>query len=433
MYNLLHIIYGKRLIRHGLFIVTVISTALPAEQGYADYTVTLQPTLPERIVFSLDLPAGHEKLLETRSQPAEARNPRCGSDYLKSNAAGQWIAPASCQRVEWEINFKPYPDRNIGSFLGRHSVAFPHWWSIMEQTALLRPAGDKKSSEITIRQSGHKNIKSYVPSTGDASDFYVLGDTQETTQIIDGTHIRYVSDDLKTARQRGMLEMHSEAYHFLHGLFADISAVPHAKELLVIIAGNSKPDGINGSGAARSLVFDYPHDTNQRDAFLLMTVAHEQFHQLRVLYSESKGHSFLTSTQHYMWIEEGLAEYYGLKTVAHSQWPEEEKTKVRNTFIDTTRPVDTGLKELNRKFRQGDQSVYPLFYTQGATFFSEIDRLLQEKSHGKISLDTYAARLSGTATGDLNPEIVAQWHETVGTGIDTLITRYVGNGGNGGN
>lgn len=427
MYKLLHIIHGKRLIRHGSFIVIVISAIFPAARAYADYTVTLRPTSPERIVFSLDLPAGHEKLLETRSQPTEVKNPRCGSDYLKSNAAGQWIAPASCQRVEWEIDFKPYPDKDIGSFLGTHSVAFPRWWSIVEQKTLLRPAGDKKSSEITIRQPGHKDIKSYVPSTDDASDFYVLGDTQETTQIIDGTHVRYVSDDLKTARQRGMLVMHSEAYHFLRGLFADMSAAPHAKELLVIIAGNAKPKNINGSGEARSFVFDYPRNTNQRDAFLLMTVAHEQFHQLRALYSESTGHSFRTAAEDYIWIEEGLAEYYGLKTVKSSRWPEVEKVKVRNAFIDTMRPVDTGLKELNRKFRQGDQSVYPLFYTQGATFFSEIDRLLQEKSHGKISLDTYAARLSGTAEGDLNPEIVAQWRETAGTGIDTLITRYVGN------
>lgn len=378
------------------------------------------------MVFGLDLEPGHSDILQTRSHPSEVKNPRCGSITLEQKAPDVWNVPDNCQHVEWEINFSPAPDHGIGSFMGRHSVAFANWWSIVDQTALLRGPGDGNESEITIKQPGRKDRKSYVPSTKDMSEFYIIGTIEELERTVDGVHVRYVSDDLNTAKRRGMISMHEEAYSKLHPMFKNLVPVPFERELLVIMVGNAKSEGIAGSGAARSLVFDYPRESDKADAFLLMTVAHEQFHQLRALSTARAGRSFLASATQSMWLEEGLAEYYGLKIVKGSKRNAEEKNKVWDAFVEVDRPVDNGLKALNARFKQGDQSVYPLFYSQGATFFFEIDQALSRASGGKKSLDTYVTRLAGTFDGDIDPKIVDEWRGVAGEQIDRLIARYVG-------
>lgn len=384
------------------------------------------PNSSSPVVFSLEISPQHGNLLQTRSQPSEVKNPRCGPIMLEQRTPDEWIVPDNCQRVEWEINFSPAPDKGIGNLMGRHSVAFSNWWSIVEQKALLRQPGDESASEITIKQSGRKDIKSYVPSTKDMSEFYVVGNVEELERTVGDVHIRYVSDDLNTAKRRGMISMHVEAYSKLRAMFKNMLPTPFDWELLVIMAGNPRPDGIAGSGAARSLVFDYPRDTDKADAFLLMTVAHEQFHQLRALSTASAGQSFIASASHFMWLEEGLAEYYGLKIVKGSKRSDDEKNKVWNAFVDILRPVENGLKKLNAEYNRGDQSVYPLFYTQGATFFSEIDQAIIQASEGRTSLDAYVTRLAGTTDGDIDPKIVNEWRGIAGKQIDALIARYVG-------
>lgn len=401
----------------------VFAATLFVSQAHAGYTVTLAPESSTPIVFSLDLQPGHSNLLETRSQPSEVKNPRCGLKILEQKSPDAWIVPDNCRRVEWDIDFSPAPDNGVGGFMGNHSVAFSNWWSIMERTALLRQSGDESASEITIRQAGRKDFKSFVPSTRDASDFYVIGKIAELEQTVDGTRVTYATDDLNMAKRRGMISMHMEAYSKLHAMFKNLMPAPFDRELLVIMVGNAKPDGIQGFGEARSLVFDYPRNSDKGDAFLLMTVAHEQFHQLRALSTASTGQFFQASAA---WLEEGLAEYYGLKIVMGSKRSYDEKSKVWNAFVDIQRPIENGLKKLNARYKQGDQSVYPLFYTQGATFFSEIDQALIRASKGKVSLDAYVTRLAATTDGDIDPGIVNEWRGIAGRKIDALIARYVG-------
>ncbi|RKP44138.1 hypothetical protein D7S89_23305 [Trinickia fusca] len=393
-----------------------------AASAHAEYTVTVDPEsrLPPR--FELELPAHHGNVVETRAAQfglsSQVKAPRCGSQQLVLAEPGRWTIPAACRRVEWEVDFAAPPV----DAAAQRSVAFARWWLITDQTALLRIAGDGAASTLTIKTPGQPDRVRYVPSSDDAPEFYALGGVQETTRTVCGVRVRYAADDLARVTQRGLIDAHAEALAVLHRLFPSSATGPFADELGVVFVGNATQG--NGAGGARSLLVDYAlgtssdtPDTFEQDVFFRAILAHEQFHQLAALHHSDGGST---------WFGEGLAHYYGLKTMQRSHVRADDKAKIWKLFVDPQRPVTAGLVELMRRYAGGDQSVYPLFYQQGATFFAELDRALQEVSGGKKSLDDFVPRLRSNPDGTLPNDLLVALRAVGGKRIDELVSRYVG-------
>jgi hypothetical protein len=73
-----------------------------------------------------------------------------------------------------------------------------------------------------------------------------------------------------------------------------------------------------------------------------------------------------------------------------------------------------------------DASVYPLFYQQGATFFAELDRTLQEATRGERSLDDFVPKIRSNEDGTLPEDLIVAWRAVAGDAVDKLVARYVG-------
>lgn len=404
-------------------LVTVPMLAFAAADSLASYTVFVSAASPP--VFSLQLPRHRGVIVETRTSPSEVKLPRCGDRLLRQVEPGRWSVPAACRQIQWNVSFSAPDGTEAALKVGRHNVAFPGWWSVMEQNALLRVAGNQSSSTMIIRNGSRVDRVAYVPSVDDATEFYALGNIQRVVHMVDGVRVRYVADDLRNIEERQLLERHAESLQMLRRLFPS-PAAPFANELLVMVVGNSTSSGVAGVMGARSLVVDYPRNTDERDAFVFAALAHEQFHQLRALNAESSGHSTRADVTNGPWLEEGLAQYYGLKAVRGSQLAANGKATVWNAFIDPQREVSTGLLELNRRFLRGDESAYAMFYSQGATFFAELDRILMTVSGGRTSLDSFVPTLRASSDGKLPDAVTARWRTIAGTHIDNLLARYVG-------
>ena len=144
------------------------------------------------------------------------------------------------------------------------------------------------------------------------------------------------------------------------------------RRLLIFWIGVSKENRqFGGAAGSRSFLANYIiGQANSSDiAMNLMVIAHEQFHQLTELCVPE-------DVSLPVWVNESLAQYYGLKSLSHINLPPESVSITRKRFIDPKREIEHGLVELSRKYKQGDRTVYPLFYSQGATFWADVDREL---------------------------------------------------------
>ena len=181
----------------------------------------------------------------------------------------------------------------------------------------------------------------------------------------------------------------------------------------------------SGAAGSRSFLANYmdgdPDNLEINAARTVLILAHEQVHQLVGLLRPS-GSPFP------IWLGESLAHYYGLKALARGPLPRQIVSSVSDHFIDPTREVEAGLVDLCRHHLQGDPSAYPLFYTQGATFWSELDSALKEANLAGAGLDDVVPALLATSSAGcgLPTEFMAPLREKAGGAIDEILTRYVG-------
>lgn len=155
----------------------------------------------------------------------------------------------------------------------------------------------------------------------------------------------------------------------------------------------------------------------------MMIVAHEQFHQLVDIVRGD-----LSSPPFAAWLNESLAQYYGLKAlVATEKSPAAQEIWAK--FIDLQRPVEHGLLELNRRYESGDHAVYDSFYSQGATLWHALDVAITAATEGKKKLDDYLAdllRTSAAENGSLPSSFIEQLRRTGGANVDQVLSKYIG-------
>ena len=105
-------------------------------------------------------------------------------------------------------------------------------------------------------------------------------------------------------------------------------------------------------------------------------------------------------------------------------------TQARERFIAPGRTVERGLTELSRQYQRGDRNVYPLFYSQGATFWTEIDQALCVETGGEKSLDGFLPILFRAnfdkQTLPIPETLSIPLREAIGNRLDDLLQQYVG-------
>jgi predicted metalloprotease with PDZ domain len=260
-------------------------------------------------------------------------------------------------------------------------------------------------------------------------EFFVLGPAQPSHRKLGEFDITYCADDAGRVKQLGLEPLHASALNYLSQVVPlPQPAGPADRSLLVVWLGVSETrGGAGGAAGSRSFIANYDLGSSGNEgrntALTMMIVAHEQFHQLVDI-----ALSDLPPQPSAVWFNESLANYFGLKALVAADKSKSAKD-VWAKFIDTERKVDHGLLELNRRYESGDQAVYNLFYSQGATFWHEIDGAIASATGGQRSLDNFLGNLIRTPmtkNGALPISVVEQLRSVVGTSVDQLLLRYVG-------
>lgn len=405
----------------------------------AHYQISVFPDTPTQLQATLtDFPAStQDRVLRLhgvgRGLVSQLLVPQCANQPLLSPKPGEWVLPAGCNKVSWGIDVQPVPGAGVDSS-EQKSVYFQDkkWWLLSEPTSLLRLDGQ---AEDTLRivgpglQQGAMAASAgqwRVPSEG-APEYYAFGNLALSHQQLGPFSVDYVADDAAGVARLQLPVLHAKALRYLAAILPPAKSISAKdRHLFVLWLGIDHQKGRAGGAAGhRSFLANYikgAENTEASTALTLMILAHEQFHQLAAM---SLTHKVKSPT----WAGESLAHYYGLKTLAQSQLPENVLARLRGHFIQPGKVPEQGLLALERQYQQGDRSVYSLFYAQGATFWAEVDRLLQSASQNKRSLDDFLPLLLAhdfTQAGQLPPSFVSALRQVLGGDLDTVLVKYLG-------
>lgn len=369
---------------------------------------------------------------------AQVHHVRCADQPLIQDAKGYWVAPANCTIVTWEVKADRVDSSGANANEQRTLVlGSPSWYLLSEPTSILRPQNvDDQTATIEnplnpdlLLGATQVNDHEYlVPSANNAPEFYVLGTPAQFTQRWRMLTLTHISDSPEQFKQLNLKNLHSQALNYLLTVVPPPETLPaEQRHLQVIWLGVAESKGeAGGAAGSRSFVANYivglAEDKKRNIYRTLMIAAHEQFHQLADMLRGNR-------TAQPIWFNESLAQYYAIKSLMQFS-PSSEIQTIMSNFINPDRPVNYGLVELERQYMNGNNSVYELFYTQGATFWHELDSMISQTTKGEHDLDEYVKELLSTdftLNEGLPDSFAAFMRQIIGTEKwNTLVNKYLG-------
>lgn len=425
------------------FILSCVALFSHPSCANSEYVVVAGAKRPRdvKVTFTVPPSNGASRKLVLRGEQwglrSQVVSPRCGSVSLSRSAPNEWVLPANCTHVNWKVSFQLAAPRTVDVSIQASVFFKPRgWWLLSEPTSLLRIKDDSRTSTLMVRGVGTALNQvgatptgdGYwrVPSANNAPEFYAFGNIELSTRIVGPMAVQYVADDAKAVSELGLHAAHVAVLKYLATVVPPPDVSARERNLLVVWIGVDEREGRAGGAAGnRSFLANYvvgrSANSEINAARTTMILGHEQFHQLADLIRGAR-------PPLPVWLNEGLAQYYGLKALARTALPSSTTNQVVARFINPERKVEAGLLELDRRFANGERAVYPIFYEQGATFFSELDRMLLEASAGKQSLDGFILPLLLSdipSNGKLPSSFLNSLRFVMGPELDALIERYV--------
>ena len=421
-----------------LFIAALAFAAAPVA---AQYEVKIVPgTRDLALEFKVSGDAKHPMTLATRGAAwglePQVQDVKCGKIPLARDTNGAWVVPPGCTRISWKVSADVISDGGGDPSKQRTLAVGPRpWFLLAEPTSILRPVGVSEPSSIEDPATsdhlvGARPLPSgrfWVPAPNNAPEFYVLGRAAAVERATGNFHVTYVADDLARVERLGLDCLHAKALSYLTTVVSLPKDAPDSSRTLLVIwlAAVQARGPLGGAAGSRSFVANYVidplADEKLNRAMTVAIVAHEQFHQLV---------DILRGPMRPLpaWLSESLAHYYGLKALVRAE-DSQSAHDVRNQFVDPSRIAADGLLELDRRYSSGNRSAYGLFYSQGATLWSEVDSAIGAATGGKQSLDDYVKDLLTSPLSDdgsLPKAFLDRLRSVAGPQIDRIFERYVG-------
>ncbi|MDV5224571.1 hypothetical protein RZ760_001180 [Providencia rettgeri] len=363
---------------------------------------------------------------------------QCEGILLQQITTYEWLLPKGCQQVIWSVT--PTDVRYGDADASKQSTIFivnaddnKKTILLSEPTSLLRIVNDNAgtiSSSPEVKMYGAKadGRQSWsVPEYNKAPEFYLVGDFTVQESYFGNMNSHYFSDNVTLTSELKLNQYHQEVLGYLTKALSITPQESGDNELLVIWLGsNEKNKFIGGAAGGRSFVANYLYgDDNNiqlNNAKTQLVMAHEQFHQLIDMIRGNK-------PSQPTWIEEGLAQYYGFKSLKQTENNPELVSQIGNVVVPSNVSVKHTFMALDKQFKAGDRSVYPEFYSQGAIFWHKLDSILSEAAKNHSGLDPFVVELMTSPpeeNGDLPEKIKTKMIEIGGEPVNSLFQQYIG-------
>ena len=343
------------------------------------YEIQVDERDPLLVKVSLQNPAAILRLRQSQDQGSLHKSPACGGRALVRASPGSWRVPAGCKRVEWSTRISVVD----GSSAFDIAAPAPVWdpkarlWLLTSALPWLRGDGQKSASvSISARLRGKTLVRSVVlPEDASIPLAFVVGRPVRSF-VADGFTIEgygHLPAPETDAWQRQLAAIIAAWRRDL--LPSDSSFPPQMSYVWLPPPANADP-GLSASANTGSVLMQYAPAPDEPVAGprlkggILVIGAHEGFHALGAVRGAPE------------WAGEGLATYFAYRG-AKPNLDVQSHQLVREMI---NAPADLSLLNLQKAFKAGDGSAYPLFYGKGARFWAAIEQVLTVRPNGSGNL-----------------------------------------------
>jgi hypothetical protein len=336
------------------------------------YRIALDESRPDTAAVTLALPPGTKILQPARDGNGEQIGQvRCSDGRDLPRSGSGWLVPAGCAQVRWAVRVEAIDGAGMDASLPRAAMSLRHrFWVLPERAALLRAGPQAGTVEVSLRgPRGHIALRRLALPSNDQPPFYAVIGAAPTA--------RYAHRPV-TLRVFGP----APAYPWMDRLHGDVLAAwarwrrdltvgPAPTQIdwaWVEPAADLEP-GYNASAGAEAIVSQIklregdPDAEAKARAVIGTSAAHEGFHTI----TGAAGQAWPA------WVNESLANHYAIEA-ARAFLPPADFRFVHAFYIAPD--VRVPLLQAQSAYASGDGSQGQVFYTYGARFWREIERVL---------------------------------------------------------
>ncbi|MCY9874271.1 hypothetical protein [Vibrio barjaei] len=336
------------------------------------YQITTHDTDPKQGTIKADTSdIGAFQLSKPRTtSSSELPDIQCLSNNGQSTIVS-FDSPISCRQLSWTVNFEAKtsnefePAQQVNTYEPNEG-----WYFLSEWNSLPTIQGQD------IEVCDPDNICSAMPNSDQPPLFVVWGMPYEQMNIGASTVVVKSNALPLLKSNRSWFQNLTQQLDYLSTIFNDKQ--PHQWQLIYFSKDKSQRN-VSGATGYNTLLSNVLTD---KGAF----AKDSMFHLAKVTAHESV--HFMGSRSLPVWAEEGLAEYYAIKSLQFTDLnnkpsPVKNWEKASKEFQHLG---NVGLIEAGKKVSiENDMQYYPLFYVKGPAFWQTLDEQLQAN---QSSLDT---------------------------------------------
>jgi len=328
---------------------------------------------------------------ESLGTTSQVKNVTCQDEVIIPDEKLIWSIPTKCSIVTWRVEFEEPELSSVQPSQQRSLYMASGWWLISAPTSLLRIESRSSDIPVDILVSNRPAEKRILRTINAPPNFYVIGPAPAKSSNTGKLELTYFGEDLETVFNVINPEKHKEAIRYFNSVIG-VESAREVSELSVVWFGVPRERReVSGAAGYDTILANFiiPED-KPKDEEQLMSLAlvfHEQFHQL-------------DSGSHPVWMGESLANYYALKALNRLFPDDKSADAIWTRFINTERPTTMGLLDIEREISsEQNRQNYGLLYTQGATFWSELDTAIKQFSSDNESLDSFMPAIMNMNVG----------------------------------
>lgn len=362
------------LIAAGLSSVQAIAEAPQPAAPAPSYIVHVSVAEPDHVRFTMQVPSWKGVLTAPLNSVAIRIPPACGDVPLTLIAARQWIKPLGCEQVSWSatissLDGKTFDASRPGSF-----------WSARRQTWLLsgdlpwlRYMGQSWSPVHVIAENrtGFVAKDTSLPGAADSPTYILIGEAKRDYKV--GSVVTTIYGDIPARPQSDRLQriVGATLARWQRDLLPDDAPKRDRFNYMWFAESNGAEPGFFASTGSDAILMQFVPDPRDRypyaklDAGILLTGAHEGFHELAGVLSNGKP----------TWVNESWASYFAYATARHVLTGP-ALTAATQLFQE---PASISVLHAQELLDQGDASGYEVFYTRAARFWAAIDDALTNR------------------------------------------------------
>ncbi len=396
-----------RLPRHLFLSIMIVATAACASRPLPSaintptlhaYEITIDARSPTEAKVTLAVSGAPSSIYPARDgDGVGVKDVRCvdGREALEDN--GSWLVPAACTRLEWASAIEDLDAAGIDASLPTAAFSRQHGYLVLpERDGLLRAGSAGGTATLRLRDLGGSiTERKYAFPSNNQPPFYAVVGTQATREYeTSGFTLRIFGD---APDYSWMDEIHRHVLaswsRWRRDLVSGISPSSIDWAWVRPVAG-SEP-GYSASAGAEAIVSQIVLREGDPDAeakarvVIATSAAHEGFHTI----TGAAGQAWPA------WVNESLANHFAIAAARVFLAPADQRW-LNAYYVDPE--ARAPLLEAQALYGAGDGGQAQVFYTWGARFWREIEKVLTNQPNESGSLAALIVETNNFAQVDLN-------------------------------